>query len=72
MYATVPRIFRIKERRYFFRSSIERYKCDLAGLPFHAPASPDELVPIRKFASELGVSVRTLERRISEASSAAA
>jgi hypothetical protein len=72
MSATLPSIFRIKERRYFWRSGIERYKADLAGLPFHAPASPDELIPIKKFAGELGVCVRTVERRISEASKAPA
>jgi hypothetical protein len=72
MSATIPDILELNKRRYVWRSRIERYKAELAGIPYHdRPYSPDVLVPIKKFAAELGVSVRTVERRIVEARKAA-
>jgi hypothetical protein len=68
MFAIIPDILELNKRRYAWRSRIERYKAELAGIPFQdRPDAPDVLVPIKKFAAELGVSVRTVERRIVEA-----
>lgn len=73
MSAKVPSTVNQNGRRYFWRREIERYKKELAGLPLpeDTPA-PDILVPARQFASELGVCVRTLGRRIAESRSARA
>ena len=63
-----PNVIEQKGRRFFSRRSIERYKATLAGIPFQddPAAGPDVLVPIRAFASEMGVCVRTIGRRIEE------
>jgi hypothetical protein len=67
MSATIPNILELNKRRYAWRSGIERYKAELAGIPFQTRAdAPDVLVPIKKLAAELGVTVRTVERRIVE------
>jgi hypothetical protein len=73
MSATVPEIISQNNRRFSFRRSIERYKAELGGIPFRVDpdAGPDVLVPIKTFASEMGVTVRTIERRIAEARHAA-
>jgi hypothetical protein len=71
MSATIPNVVEINKRRYVLRSEIERYKAGLAGIPFQAAAGvPDVLVPIKKFAAEIGVCVRTVERRLAEANKA--
>jgi hypothetical protein len=63
-----PNVIEQKGRRFFSRRGIERYKATLAGIPFqdHPDTGPDVLVPIRTFASEMGVCVRTIGRRIEE------
>jgi hypothetical protein len=71
-----PNIIQVKRKRFAFRSGIERYKAGLAGIP--APASVDlgverdVLVPIKDFAMEMGVCVRTIERWSDEARNASA
>jgi hypothetical protein len=73
MSATVPEILVLNKRRYAWRSKIERHKAELAGIPFQDRTdAPDVLVPIKRFAAELGVSVRTVERRIVDARKATA
>jgi hypothetical protein len=69
-----PNIIQVKRKRFSFRSAIDRYKADLAGIPFQADpdARPDVLVPIRDFATEMGVCVRTIERWSEEARSTSA
>lgn len=64
-----PRVIEQKGRRFFSRRSIEKYKAALAGVPFQADqdTGPDVLIPIRTFASEMGVCVRTIGRRIEKA-----
>jgi hypothetical protein len=64
-----PNIIQVKCKRFSFRSAIDKYKADLAGIPFHADpdARPDVLVPIKTFAMEMGVCVRTIERWSEEA-----
>jgi hypothetical protein len=64
-----PNIIQVRGKRFAFRSSIERYKAALAGIPFQndADARPDVLVPIKIFALEMGVCVRTIERWSEEA-----
>jgi hypothetical protein len=59
-----PNIIQVRGKRFAFRSSIERYKVALAGIPFQKDthARPDVLVPIKTFATEMGVCVRTIER----------
>ncbi len=72
MSAIIPDILELNKRRYAWRSRIERYKAELAGIPFQGRTdAPDVLVPIKKFAAELGVSVRTAARRIADARKAA-
>ena len=62
-----PTIIEQKGRRYVPRSEAEKYKKALAGLPFEADQNaPEMLVPVRQFAAELGVCVRTVGRRIAE------
>jgi hypothetical protein len=63
-----PNVIEQKGRRFFSRRSIEHYKATLAGIPFqdHLGAGPDVLVPIRAFATQMGVCVRTIGRRIEE------
>lgn len=63
-----PNVIEQKGRRFFSRRGIERYKAMLAGIPFQDDPGdrPDVLVPIRAFASEMGVCVRTIGRRIEE------
>ncbi len=67
MSAKFPPVIEQKGRRFVRRSDAERYKCALAGLPFEAdPNTPEMLIPVRQFAAELGVCVRTVGRRIAE------
>jgi hypothetical protein len=66
-----PNIIQVKGKRFAFRSAIERYKCSLAGTTFREDAGPDSLIPIKTFASEMGVTVRTIERWIVDARNAA-
>jgi hypothetical protein len=68
-----PNLIEHGSRRFFFRSGIERYKAKLAGIPFRddPDAGPDVMVPIKIFALEMGVTVRTIERRIAESRNAA-
>jgi hypothetical protein len=73
MSAKFPSVIELKGRRYVRSYESERYKRELAGLPFEAdPAAPERLIPIKKFADELGVCVRTVGRRIREAKAEAA
>jgi hypothetical protein len=67
-----PNVIYQKRNRYFFRSAIERYKADLAGIPFQPNTGPDPLVPFKVFAAEMGVCQMTIERRLAEARNAAA
>ena len=69
-----PNLIEHGSRRFFFRSGIERYKAELAGIPFrdNPDAGPDVLIPIKIFASEMGVTIRTIERRIEQVRNAAA
>jgi hypothetical protein len=71
-----PNIIQVKRKRFAFRSGIERYKAGLAGIPAPAcadpGAEPDVLVPIKDFATEMGVCVRTIERWSDEARSTSA
>jgi len=67
-----PTIVEQKGRRFVRRSDAEAYKRALAGLPFESdPSAPELLVPMRVFAAELGVCVRTVGRRIVESQKAA-
>jgi hypothetical protein len=68
-----PNVIEQNGRRYFSRRGIEQYKATLAGIPFRddPDKGPDFLVPIRVFATEMGVCVRTIGRRIEEARGAA-
>ena len=67
MSPTFPPIVEQKRRRFVRRRDAEKYKHELAGLPFQAdPNAPEVLVPVRVFAGELGLCVRTLGRRIAE------
>jgi hypothetical protein len=67
MSATFPTIVEQKRRRFVRRRDAEKYKHELAGLPFQDEATaPEVLVPLRVFAGELGLCVRTLGRRIAE------
>jgi hypothetical protein len=67
MLATIPQVFYHGTRRFVSRRAAEKYKAELAGIPFRDdPAMPDAHVPIKRFAEELGVTVRTIERRIVE------
>jgi hypothetical protein len=62
-----PLIIEQKGRRFVRRSDAEAYKRALAGLPFETdPNAPEVLVPMKQFAAELGVCVRTVGRRIAE------
>jgi hypothetical protein len=73
MSARFPKIIEQKGRRFVLRSDAEAYKRALAGLPFESDLNaPEVLVPVRQFASELGVCVRTLGRRIVETRAASA
>lgn len=66
-----PLIVQQKGRRFVRRRDAEKYKHELAGLPFRdETTAPDVLVPLREFASELGLCVRTLGRRIAESRAA--
>jgi hypothetical protein len=64
-----PNIIQVKRKRFAFRSAIDQYKARLAGIPVRTDpcAAPDVLVPIRDFATEMGVCVRTIERWSEEA-----
>ena len=65
MSANFPPVIEQKGRRFVRRSDAEMYKRQLAGLPFEAdPNAPEVLVPVKQFAAELGVCVRTVGRRI--------
>jgi hypothetical protein len=66
MSVSFPRVIDQSGRRFFLRSALDAYKMALAGLPYEKPTEPEELVPIRQAAHELGVCVRTLGRRIAE------
>jgi hypothetical protein len=67
MSARFPPIIEQKGRRFVRRSDAEQYKAALAGLPFESdPRAPELLIPVRQFAAELGVCVRTIGRRIAE------
>jgi hypothetical protein len=71
MSATFPPIVEQKRRRFVRRRAAEQYKKQLAGLPFHDdPTAPETLIPLRVFAEELGLCVRTLGRRIAESRAA--
>ena len=74
MSAKFPTIIEQKGRRYVLRSAAEAYKAALAGLPHPSPdpRAPELLVPVRQFAAELGVCVRTVGRRIAESQASAA
>ena len=62
-----PHVIEQKGRRFVRRADAEAYKKALAGLPFEADANaPEVLVPVKQFAAELGVCVRTIGRRIAE------
>ena len=62
-----PSVIKQKGRRFVRRTEAERYKNGLAGLPFEADSNaPELLVPVKQFAAELGVCVRTVGRRIAE------
>jgi hypothetical protein len=55
------------------RTDAEAYKLALAGLPFEADQNaPEVLIPVKQFAAELGVCVRTVGRRIAESQASAA
>jgi hypothetical protein len=66
-----PRPVYINGRSLFWRSEIEAHKAALAGIPPRPFEGPDELVPMKKFAVELGCHPRTLVRRVLEAEKAA-
>jgi len=71
MSAKFPPVIEQKGRRFVRRSDAEAYKLSLAGLPFEADQNaPEVLVPVKQFAAELGVCVRTVGRRIAEAAAA--
>ena len=68
MSAQFPHVIEQKGRQFIRRTDAEAYKKALAGLPFEADANaPEVLVPVKQFAAELGVCVRTIGRRIAEA-----
>jgi hypothetical protein len=68
-----PQVIEQKGRRFVRRSDAEAYKLALAGLPFEIDQNaPEVLVPVKQFAAELGVCVRTVGRRILESRHAAA
>ncbi len=71
MSATVPSIVYQGPRRFVLRSAKDKYIAELAGIPYDPLPGSDILIPIKKFAAELGVSVRTVERRLVDASKAA-
>ena len=56
----------INGRLYFVRSEVEVYKHDLAGLPPPPPAPVVQMVPAKAVAVELGITRRTLGRRIAD------
>jgi hypothetical protein len=67
MSAKFPSVIEQKGRRFVRRSDAEAYKRSLAGLPFEPDQNaPEVLVPVKQFAAELGVCVRTVGRRIAE------
>jgi hypothetical protein len=53
-------------RRYTLNSGKDRYIAALAGIPYTPDPGPDHLISIKAFATAIGVSVRTIERRIAE------
>jgi YbbR domain-containing protein len=73
MSATFPAIIEQNKRRFVRRSDVEAYKRALAGLPFEPdPKAPEMLIPVKQFAAELGVCVRTIGRRIAESKTSVA
>lgn len=68
MDTTFPIAIKVKDRVFFDRFEIEKYKLSLAGLPppERDPGGPVILVPAKIVAAELGVCRRTLARRIVE------
>ena len=56
----------INGRLFFVRSEVEVYKHDLAGLPPPPRAAVIELVPAKAVAAELGITRRTLGRRVAD------
>jgi hypothetical protein len=62
-----------KNRRYFWRRDLEKYKAALAGLPYLEDESkPNVLISARQVSLELGFCVRTLGRRLYESRNAEA
>jgi hypothetical protein len=70
--ATIPDIVYQGSRRFVLRSAKDRYIAELAGIPYDPPPGPDSLIPIKKFAADIGVTVRTVERRVAELAAAPA
>jgi hypothetical protein len=61
-----PQAIHLNGRLYFSRHGTENYKLALAGLPPKDFEGPDELVPAKQLAVELGVHRRTIARRVLE------
>ena len=67
MSATIPSIVYQGSRRFVLRSARDKYIADLAGIPYDPSPGTDVLIPIKRFAADIGVTVRTVERRVAEA-----
>jgi hypothetical protein len=69
-----PRVTTQNGRRFVARHDLENYKLALAGLPpvERDAKAPIEFVPFRRTAEELGICVRSVERRVAAAASKAA
>jgi hypothetical protein len=69
---TLPLSVTICGRHYFPRAELENYKRALAGLPLLPDdRSPIELVPAKQATRELGITRRTLGRRMAKTSTCA-
>jgi hypothetical protein len=71
-----PVVVKNNGRGYLFRSHLDRYKAELLAQAlgvkpvYPPPLQPDPLVPLPAAADELGVTRRTVGRRIAESQSA--
>jgi hypothetical protein len=68
-----PQEITINHRAFYLRSEIDDYKAQLLAAaqgvaPIYPPhAVPDNLVPRKQFAAEMGIGTRTICRRVVEA-----
>jgi hypothetical protein len=59
-------VYQSSGRRFVLSNEADRYVAELAGIPYGPKSDPNVLIPVKIFAQRLGVTVRTVERRLAE------